>query len=43
MLRLAMAPARFLLRQTKLPISEVAYVVGFSSQSHLTVNFRRIV
>jgi AraC family transcriptional regulator len=35
--------ARQLLAQTKLPISEVAYVVGFSSQSHLTVNFRRIV
>jgi len=35
--------ARQLLRQTKLPISSVAYVVGSSSQSHLTVNFRRIV
>jgi AraC family transcriptional regulator len=35
--------ARQLLRQTKLPISEVAYVVGFSSQRHLAANFRRIV
>jgi AraC family transcriptional regulator len=35
--------ARQLLRDTELPISEIAYVVGFSSQSHLTVNFRRIV
>jgi AraC family transcriptional regulator len=34
--------ARQLLRQTKLPIFEVV-VVGFSSQSHLTANFWRIV
>ena len=33
--------ARDLLRRRDKPISEVAYAVGFSSQSHLTTNFRR--
>ena len=34
--------ARELLRDQKRTISEVAYDVGFSSQSHLTFNFRRL-
>jgi len=33
--------ARALLQRSDRPISEVAYAVGFSSQSHLTTNFRR--
>src|SRR5262245_17056806 len=33
--------ARDLLRWCDKPISEIAYAVGFSSQSHLTTNFRR--
>jgi len=33
--------ARDLLRQEEKTISEIAYAVGFSSQSHLTANFRR--
>jgi AraC family transcriptional regulator len=33
--------ARDLLRRCDKPISEIAYAVGFSSQSHLTTNFRR--
>ena len=33
--------ARDLLRQDDKTISEIAYAVGFSSQSHLTANFRR--
>jgi AraC family transcriptional regulator len=33
--------ARDLLRRHDKPISEIAYAVGFSSQSHLTTNFRR--
>jgi AraC family transcriptional regulator len=33
--------ARDLLRRGDKTISEIAYAVGFSSQSHLTVNFRR--
>jgi AraC family transcriptional regulator len=33
--------ARDLLRQDEKTISEIAYAVGFSSQSHLTANFRR--
>jgi AraC family transcriptional regulator len=33
--------ARDLLRQNEKTISEIAYAVGFSSQSHLTANFRR--
>lgn len=35
--------ARELLRDTALPIAEVAVAVGFSSQSHLSTWFRRIV
>jgi AraC family transcriptional regulator len=35
--------ARELLHDRKRSISEIAYSVGFSSQSHLTTNFRRIV
>jgi AraC family transcriptional regulator len=34
--------ARELLRDVNLPIAEIASAVGFSSQSHLTINFRRI-
>ena len=34
--------ARNLLRRSNIPISEIAYDVGFSSQSHLTANFRRM-
>lgn len=34
--------ARMLLRRSDQPISEIAYAVGFSSQSHLTANFRGI-
>ena len=34
--------ARELLRKREHSISEVAYDVGFSSQSHLTFNFRRL-
>jgi len=34
--------ARELLRDVNLPIAEIANAVGFSSQSHLTINFRRI-
>jgi AraC family transcriptional regulator len=33
--------ARDLLRRNEHSISEIAYAVGFSSQSHLTANFRR--
>jgi AraC family transcriptional regulator len=33
--------ARDLLRRDDKSISEIAYAVGFSSQSHLTANFRR--
>jgi AraC family transcriptional regulator len=35
--------ARQLLRDTAWPIAEVAVAVGFSSQSHLSTWFRRIV
>lgn len=34
--------ARELLRDANVPIAEIASVVGFSSQSHLTFNFRRV-
>lgn len=34
--------ARELLRDAKIPIAEIAHAVGFSSQSHLTINFRRL-
>jgi AraC family transcriptional regulator len=34
--------ARDLLRRDDKTISEIAYAVGFSSQSHLTANFRRM-
>ena len=34
--------ARELLRDPRLSIAEIATVVGFASQSHLTVNFRRL-
>jgi len=33
--------ARELLRRSDKAISEIAYDVGFSSQSHLTTNFRQ--
>lgn len=33
--------ARELLRDASIPIAEIASAVGFSSQSHLTINFRR--
>ena len=35
--------ARDLLRRDDKTISEIAYAVGFSSQSHLTANFRRMM
>ncbi len=35
--------ARELLRETDRSISDIAYAVGFSSQSHFTANFRRVV
>jgi AraC family transcriptional regulator len=31
-----------LLRDANLPVVEIAHAVGFSSQSHLTINFRRL-
>jgi AraC family transcriptional regulator len=34
--------ARELLRDPKVPIAEIAHAVGFSSQSHLSINFRRV-
>ena len=34
--------ARDLLYDAKIPIAEIAHAVGFSSQSHLTINFRRM-
>lgn len=34
--------ARELLRDAEVPIAEIAHAVGFSSQSHLTINFRRV-
>ncbi len=34
--------ARELLRDAQTPIAEIAHAVGFSSQSHLTINFRRV-
>jgi AraC family transcriptional regulator len=34
--------ARELLRDPRIPIAEIAHAVGFSSQSHLTINFRRM-
>jgi AraC family transcriptional regulator len=34
--------ARALLRDGERPIAEIAYAVGFSSQAHLTTNFRRV-
>ena len=34
--------ARELLRDAKTPIAEIAHAVGFSSQSHLSSNFRRV-
>jgi len=35
--------AEELLRASDLPISEIACLVGFSSQSHLTLNFRKVI
>jgi AraC family transcriptional regulator len=35
--------ARKLLRDHNLAISDIAFAVGFSSQSHFTANFRRVV
>lgn len=35
--------ARKLLRETTLPITDIALTVGFNSQSHLTTQFRRTV
>jgi AraC family transcriptional regulator len=34
--------AKKLLRETELPLSEIALQVGFSSQSHFTTSFRRV-
>ncbi len=34
--------ARELLRDGERPIAEIAYAAGFSSQAHLTTNFRRV-
>lgn len=34
--------ARELLRDKERPLGEIAYAVGFSSQAHLTTNFRRV-
>jgi AraC family transcriptional regulator len=34
--------ARELLRDPRISIAEIAHAVGFSSQSHLTINFRRM-
>jgi AraC family transcriptional regulator len=34
--------ATALLREEENSIAEIAQAVGFSSQSHLTVNFRRV-
>jgi AraC family transcriptional regulator len=34
--------AKVLLTVTKLPVAEVAYRVGFSSQSHFTAHFRKV-
>jgi AraC family transcriptional regulator len=36
-----MERAKMLLSVTRLPVSEVAYRVGFSNQSHFTVQFRK--
>lgn len=38
-----MSRARRLLRETNLPIAEVAFQVGYTSQSHFTRLFRRLV
>ncbi|MGH7074542.1 MAG: helix-turn-helix domain-containing protein [Stellaceae bacterium] len=35
--------ARELLRDGRISIAEIAQTVGFSSQSHLTINFRRVI
>lgn len=35
--------ARWLLNRTTLPIAEISYQVGFSSQSHLCVRFRKLL
>ena len=35
--------AKILLKQSKLSITDVAYEVGFSSQSHLTKHFKRLI
>lgn len=35
--------AKELLRQTDLPLAEIALAVGFSSQSHFTARFRQVV
>jgi AraC family transcriptional regulator len=35
--------AHKLLRDKARPIEEIAYAAGFSSQSHLTTNFRRVI
>jgi AraC family transcriptional regulator len=35
--------ARELLRAGARPIAEIAYAAGFSSQAHLTTNFRRVI
>lgn len=34
--------AKQLLAETELPLAEVAYLVGFNSQSHFTTSFRRL-
>jgi AraC-like DNA-binding protein len=38
-----LARARELLTQTDLPLSEVAFAVGFADQSHLTRRFRQVI
>lgn len=35
--------AKMLLSETQLPIAEISYRLGFSSQSHFTATFRRLV
>jgi AraC family transcriptional regulator len=41
--RLRIERATALLRDTRMPIAEIALVCGFSSQAHLTTMFRKTV